>query len=187
MPPPNPANQLFDAPFADILLILLPQFKRLLGQRGISLTKTQMDALVGALVQKEELPENAESIQTALRQIVQESVDELQSRFGLDFAKSLSADMNQLGGWETTADFLEIANHKSNAELRISAGSSLLVALGDLDFADYLLTVIEVDDGVNDVDAAIAKRVLAHVSDIDLEQDDWSQAIKMWLKSKTET
>lgn len=188
MPPPNPAYQLLHAPFADIIKILLPQFRRLLEQRDIQLTQADIETLSNSITEKT-IPADYEVLKEAFRDIVQESIAELQNRFNLNFAESLHASMKQLVDWEktTTANFLEVANHKNNAELRISAGSSLLVAWGDLQYADYLLTVIEADGNADDVDAVIAKRVLAHVSDISLDQKDWLQAIHNWLESKTET
>jgi hypothetical protein len=86
--------------------------------------------------------------------------------------------MNAIGGWESTADFLELANTKSNAELRISLGASLLAFFGDKRAAEQLFTVIELDAGIEDVDALIAKRALSAYAKIDLDSADWEEKVK---------
>lgn len=183
MLPPNPAEKLFAAPVADLVSVLLKQFKRLLHDRDIILTTADIESIGQAVAVQDPLPEKAETVRAAVIDLVKASEDELQQRFGRSFAQSLTTDMNSIGGWETTADFLEIANHKSNAELRISAGASLLVFLGDLTRTDHLLTVIRHDAGAHDVDAAFAIRALAHRYAIDsqrmmtLSADDWQQIL----------
>jgi hypothetical protein len=66
--------------------------------------------------------------------------------------------MGDMPGWETTAEFLDIANEKSNAELRISAGSALILVLGDDRYKDYLTFLVE-NPALDDVSAIMAKRI----------------------------
>lgn len=81
--------------------------------------------------------------------------------YGLSFPASLTVDMASLGGWETTAEFLEIANEKANAELRLSTGAALLVALGgSADEARYRSWLAALAADPQDLDGIIARRVL---------------------------
>src|SRR5688572_7055574 len=134
MPPNDRADQLLQVPLQHLIPDLLRQFHKptLLGNYDINLSKADMDNIAEIVEKRETLPDLVAAINDALAAIVQESVEELQQRFGLTFAESLAkTDMSDIGGWQTTAEFLEIANHKNNAELRISAGTSLMVFLGD--------------------------------------------------------
>lgn len=177
----NPAEQLKNITLAILVPDMLKQFNKLtlLGQRGINLSKIEMDAIAEALTEGNALPEKVPAINDALHEIIQESITLLDERFGLTFEKSLKTmDISDVANWHTTADFLEIANEKSNAELRISAGCSLMAFLGDVRLAKHLLTVIRVDDGVNDVDAMIAKRALSHYAKLDMDAEDWLTKIE---------
>ena len=177
----NPAEQLKNIPLTILVPDMLKQFNKLtlLGQHGINLSKLEMDAIAETLTEGKALPENASAINNALYDIVQESITLLDDRFSLNFAKALeTTDISDVADWHTTADFLEIANEKSNAELRISAGCSLMVFLGDVRLANHLLTVIRVDDGVNDVDAMIAKRALSYYAKLDMDAEDWLTKIE---------
>ncbi|MEO1288352.1 MAG: hypothetical protein AAFV93_11330 [Chloroflexota bacterium] len=181
----NPAEQLKTVPLTILLPDLLRQFNKptLLGQRGVTLTKTQMDAIAQAIQNKQSLPDDTQAIIPAMQAIVHESITLLDEKFSLSFRHALqTTDISQVAKWETTADFLEIANVKSNAELRISAGTSILVFLGDATLADHLLTVIEVDAGANDVDAMIAKRALSTYAEIDIDTEDWLSKIQELLE-----
>ena len=180
----NPSEQLKNIPLSMLIPDLLKQFNKptLLAQRNITLTKSDMDAISKSLTDDADLLDIVPSLTNALADIVQESVDFLHDKFGLSFEQSLrTTDISQVAAWETTADFLEIANHKSNAELRISAGTSLMVFLRDLRFANYLLTVIDVDDNTDDVDAMIAKRALSHTLKVAIDSENWLEMIKKWL------
>lgn len=188
MAPPNAENKLMKAPFADIVTILLTQFKRLLDERGLSLTKAQINGL-GTSAERKQFHdiEQSNTIRALLIELLEESLAILRDQFGFTFAQSIQADMSDVAGWETTADFLERANQKSNAELRISAGASLLVALGDMRYSDILLTVIAVDAGAKDIDATLAIRVLSHMTGIplDTEISDWRSAYAIWRQAQT--
>jgi hypothetical protein len=181
MPPLNPAESLQHTPIADLIVLLLKQFQRLLQERNIALTSADMQAIAQAAAHKAPLPEKALLIREILAALIAESESLLKTRWNLTFAESLKTGMEALGGWETTAEFLEIANEKSNAELRISAGASLLMALGDRRYGHHLLTIIEHDAGLNDVEAVIARRVLTHTSGIEPDTDAWLQQVKLWL------
>jgi hypothetical protein len=186
MPPTDRTQQLLQISLHYLVTDLLRQFNKpsLLGKYGVILNKAQMDIIAEAVSNQAMLPALVQEINSALAQLVQASVAELQSRFGLTFAEALAkTDLSEVGDWQTTAEFLEIANHKSNAELRISAGTSLMVFLGDVRYADYLFTVIQVDAGLDDVDAMIAKRALAHYSQIELGTENWEIHVKRMLRT----
>jgi hypothetical protein len=154
--PPLATSPLQTAPLSELTVLLLKQFRRLLAERGVSLTTEDIDA-IGTDRAQHVL---ASRIVPIVAQLVAESENELHTRFGMIFAQALSTPMDKITGWETTAEFLELANHKSNAELRISAGASLLAFLGDSGYTAHLACVIADDDGRMDVDAVIAQRAL---------------------------
>jgi hypothetical protein len=170
----NPSDQLKKLPLATLLADLLKQLNKpsLLGARGIHLRHEEITKIA-------ETVEAEKALRDAIFDIVQESLAELKSRFGFSYEESLKTqDMNAIGGWESTADFLELANTKSNAELRISLGASLLAFFGDKRAAEQLFTVIELDAGIEDVDALIAKRALSAYAKIDLDSSDWEEKVK---------
>lgn len=179
--PPNPAQKLYAAPYADLVALLLKQFKRLLTQHDITLTSETIEAISQAAADDASLPEPAPAIRTALVALVTESLTLLQTRFGFDYATSLrTTDMDEIGGWQTTAEFLEIADQKSNAELRISSGSTLLLMLGDPRFVGPLLAVLENDGGADDIDAVLAKRAFAHAAGISPRAADFVEQARQW-------
>lgn len=180
MPVRNPASELATAPTQDLTLELLKQFKRLLEAQGVALTHAELQASAQQAANHEASPQQT-AIIGALTTLVDESLTELQTRFGLGFAQALATPT--LPGWGTTAEFLELHNVKSNAELRISAGATLLAFLGDARHADHLLTVLMQDAGANDVDAIFAQRGLAHLSGIDLHAEDWLRQVQAWLQA----
>lgn len=185
MLPTDRSNQLLQVPLQHLLPDLIRQFNKptLFGKHGIDLSKPEMDAIAEAVANHDPLPEKISALNDALSALIQESVVELQTRFNLTFAESLAkTNMSEMGGWKTTAEFLEIANHKANAELRISAGTSLMVFLGDVRHVDTLFTVIEQDNGLDDVDAMIAKRALAHHTRIAIDSENWDAQVKQALK-----
>lgn len=177
--PPSPNEKLGDAPFNDLMRVLLSQFKRLLADNGTPLTADETLEVARAIADGSPHPK-LPKIQSIMESLVNESLTLIQDRWGLTFLQSLYASMDDLDTWESTAEFLEIANEKSNAELRVSAGSSLLVAMGDLSFAPYLLDVIKQDNGVMDVDAVFARRVLLHISSVE-DNKNWYQQVTEWL------
>lgn len=182
--PPTPENQLGNAPFFDLMRVLLSQFKRLLADNDVPLTADETLAVARAIA-NDQTHDKLTDIQRIMQQLVDESVGLIQNRWGLTFAECLDADMNTIQAWETTAEFLEIANDKSNAELRVSAGSTLLVAMRNLNYMQYLLDVIKHDAGVMDVDAVFAKRALTHIGGVDDDADDWLQQFQTWYTSQS--
>lgn len=146
-----------------LLLILLRQFKRLLQERGVTLTETEMQTIAQAAAEHRLASEQITAVRTAIIEIVEESLSVLQG-WDLTYAQSLATSMDAMPGWETTADFLELANEKGNAELRISTGSALLAGLGDPRYLAYLRACAKHGaDDPEDVDAVIAQKVLDFV------------------------
>lgn len=180
----DPADSLRALPLAMIAADLLKQFNKpsLLGKYGLAYSKAQIDELA-AQVSNPSARADYAALCDALAGLIAESEQELQARFGMDFRQALATqDLSRVGGWETTSDFLEIANYKSNAELRISAGATLLLLLGDVRHVAHLFTLLEVDGGLNDVDAMLAKRALAHHTGIDLDSPDWEAQVRNSLR-----
>ena len=105
------------------------------------------------------------------------------SDLGLTFQTSFDADLSTIGNWQTTAEFLDIANEKSNAELRITLGAALDMAfVGDDQYAPYLFFLAEGDHGDETV---IAKRILNFVTGIPLDKPDWFKQVCSWLDDST--
>jgi hypothetical protein len=170
--------------FRELLVILLRQFKRLIADKGVELTDAQIQVIAEDAAAQKAPSEQTLAIQSAMREILDESVNVLK-QWDLSYEQALYTTMNDIPGWETTADFLELANAKGNAELRISAGSSLLAGLGDGQYADYLWQTVQ--HGANDpedVDAVIAKRALSFVVGVEENAPDWSGQIEQWLQKK---
>jgi hypothetical protein len=178
----NRAHNITGWRYDELWLILLRQFKRLLGDQGVELTDAQMQALAVQMVQRSYPTEEITAVQVALTKIVEDSLTLLRG-WQLTYAQSLATSMDAMPGWETTADFLELANEKGNAELRISAGASLLVGSGDARYADELLACYR--HGMHDpedVDAVIAHRALSFAAGIPDDDPDWLTKIDTWLK-----
>ena len=179
MIPPDPLAAYQNAPLGDLLAILLRQFRRPLKGQGVDLTDAEAEALAHELAEQRSLSEKSQAIRTALVDLVAESETVL-SRWNLTFQQSLDTEMKDIPGWESTAEFLEIANEKANAELRISTGASLLAALGDLRSANDLLFLVE--RGEDDLDAVIAKRVLLFASGINGDDPHWLDQLRAWVR-----
>jgi hypothetical protein len=165
-----------------LVVILLRQFKRLLDQHSVELSNSDMERIGQAVTQRAESDAQARAAAAALLDIIAESENVL-AGWNLTFAESLRTDMNALGGWESTADFLQLANEKVNAEVRISAGSALALLLGERRHAPHLLAAIEHDLetlGHLDVDAVIARRALLHAAQIPPEAPDWLARAHDW-------
>lgn len=154
---PNRRSAFADAPFAELLAILLRQLRRPLASHGATLSDADVDALAKAIATDDDSAAPLEPIHAALIALVAES-ETILAQWDLTFEQSLDAEMNDIPGWETTAEFLDVANEKANAELRISTGAALLVALGDLRYASLLQFLAERGE---DPDGVIAQRVLA--------------------------
>lgn len=146
-----------NAPLEDLIAILLRQYKRLLAAKGIDLTEAQIGRIAQDAASRTPPGAEALAVREALVQFVAES-EAVLSRWNLTFEQSLKTTMTDMPGWESTSDFLEIANEKANAELRIASASALIAALGDLRFRAYLSQAIEHDP--EELESVVARRVL---------------------------
>ncbi len=156
MLPPDPITTYQNAPLNDLLAIMLRQFRRPLAGHGVELSDAEAETLAAQIVGREGLDEKAAAIRDALVELVAESEGVL-AGWSLTFEQALDTEMGDVPGWESTAEFLEIANEKANAELRISTGSILIAALGDDRYAARLRFLASRED---DLDGVIARRVL---------------------------
>ena len=155
----DPARAFETAPLEDVLALLLRQFKRLLAEKETALTDSDIEAIARQVAARNLHDERIPAIRAALVALVSES-EAVLARWNLTFPQALDTGMDAVLGWETTAEFLDTASEKSNAELRIAAASVLLAALGDLRYHDYLTHLAA---GDYDVDTIFARRVLAFV------------------------
>ena len=161
MPLHERENALQNAPFDELLTVLFKQFKRLLAAKGIVLSESDIEAIARQIAEHGAADERLLTVRAALVELVAESEGVL-AQWNLTFQQSLATNMDALPGWETTAEFLDIANEKSNAEIRIAAGSALAAALDDLRYEPYLRHLAE---GDYDVDSIFARRVLEFLED----------------------
>ncbi len=165
-----------DAPIEDLLYVVLRQLKRPLESHGLSITDAEAKQLAAERAAGKSLDVSA--LLPALVAVVTES-EQVLERMDLTFTESLDKGMDQLAGWETTAEFLELANEKSNAELRISLASAVLLAFGgDRHFAPYLLHVAGGDYGDETV---IVRRILLFAAGIAPDAPDALSRAKTWL------
>ncbi len=179
MPLPDPTAAYQNAPLADLLAILLRQYRRPFASRGLEFTDAEAEALARQMLDRQVPQDQAAAIRAALRALIAESQQVL-ARWKLSFEQSLDTEIKDIPGWESTAEFLEIANAKSNAELRISTGAALLVALRDLTYAPELLFLVARGD--DDLDSVIARRVLLFISGINGADPDWLDRLRQWLQ-----
>lgn len=177
MLPTDRAQTFANAPIEDLLSVLLRQLKRPLGMQGFKLTDSEANRMASERVAGK-IPQRSIELVGALEAIVHES-EQVLAQYGLTFETSFDADLSTIGGWETTAEFLEIANEKANAELRITLGAALDMAfVGDARYAHYLLFLAT---GERDDETVIAKRILTFVTDIPAETPDWLNQVRSWL------
>lgn len=178
---PDRAHLAQTAPLEDLLSLLLRQYKRPLETQGVSLSNADAQTLANDILQQNPPSAQAEAVRTALAALVEESLGVLAS-WNLTFEQSLETDMDAMPGWETTAEFLEVANEKSNAEIRIAAGATLLAALGDLCLSNAVYYLATHDS--EDVDSVIARRVLLFCSNVDPAAPDWPAQVRDWLDAQ---
>jgi len=124
-----------NAPIDELLSVLLRQLKRPLATHGVTITDADAERLAQDCAAGK--PLTLTTLVPALVAVVTESEGVL-AKMGLTFIEALDTPMDQVSGWETTAEFLELANEKSNAELRITLGAALALAFGDGRFITYL-------------------------------------------------
>lgn len=158
MPPTERAQTFADAPIGDLIGVLLRQMRRPLASHDFTMTDTEAVRMAHEWVEKHTL-DSHDKLVAALVKTVTESQDVL-TKMGLTFEKALDTDMNNLGGWQTTAEFLELANEKSNAELRIAVGAALALAFGDSRFKPALDHLVNGDYGDETI---IARRIVEWV------------------------
>jgi hypothetical protein len=176
----NRAQNVWTWTIEELTLILLRQFKRLIAEHGADRTDADLKALAGR-TERHAVNEGDAPVVAALREIVVES-EALLAEWGLTFEQSVATGMEEMPGWDTTADFLSLANDKINAELRISAGSALLALLGDTRYAHHALAAVK--HGIRDpedVDAVITLRALAFAAQIDEHAKDRLSQIEQWV------
>ncbi len=169
---------------AELTLILLRQFKRLLAERDADFSDAELREIADKVQNRQTPGPKMLKIRTVLADMVQESLAVL-GEWDLTFVQSLKTDMNDLAHrWQTTADFLDVANRKTNAELRISAGSALMALLGEPVNAEYLLQAVDYDLTTYDeldIDAVIAKRALLYAAQIPESAPDWLAQARAWM------
>lgn len=162
MLPPSRQSAFETAPMIDLIDILLRQFRRPLANFNVELTAEQIQTLAAEIANQRPLSDKAIETRDGLISVVQESERVLEG-WGLTFQQALQTEMGDMPNWETTEEFLALANEKSNAELRIAGGSALVLLLGDNQFTPYLHFLID-NPALDDVSAIMAKRVLAFVA-----------------------
>ena len=182
---PNRTSALENAPLKDLLAIVLRQFKRPLKAGGIDLTDADIERLVESAVERGERNERMGAVSAALLDLVTES-EAVLGKWNLSFRESIDTLMEAIPGWASTVEFLEIATEKANAELRISAGSALLAAFGDLSRADHLLVLTKKSrqPASADLDTVLARRVLLFAAGIDAKDPLWWDKLQAWAKAR---
>jgi len=155
MLPPDRAQTFAAAPLDELLSVLLRQLKRPLAAHGVTLTDADAERLARDHLAGQPLA--TPDLLPALVNLVAES-EAVLAEMGLTFTAALATPMDQVSGWDSTADFLALANEKSNAELRITLGAALALVFGDRRFAPYLRHLAEGDYGDETV---IARRALS--------------------------
>lgn len=172
---------LANAPLEDLLTILLRQFKRPLANHGVTINDADAVQIAAELAARApDTPQRA-AIRDALAAAIAESETVL-AKWGLTFEQSLETTMDAMPGWETTAEFLEIANEKTNAELRIAAGAALLLALGDTRHAQSIIQQIARD--ADETEAQIGRRILLWQAGIESKDADWLAKAREWVKEQ---
>lgn len=177
---PDRAGNVQNWEFDKLVTILLRQFKRLLAERGVELSDKDMQEIGVEVAERRTNPARLQPINDALVDIIAESEGVL-GAWKLTFAESLKTEMTDMTNWETTAEFLDVANEKINAEVRISAGSSLMLALGDRRNLAHVIQTIRHDldtHGKLDVDAMLAKRTATFAYQILDDDPDWWQKLQ---------
>jgi hypothetical protein len=155
---PDPAETFATLPIDDLLIVLLKQMKRPLASVGVNLTDDEAKRCVHSRIEGHWV--EPPGLLKGLAAAIQES-EAVLVQWGLTFQQSLDTPMDKIPGWETTAEFLELANEKVNAELRITLGAALTLALGgETRYVPYLRYLAAGDYGDETV---IARRVLDFV------------------------
>ena len=147
-------------PLAEILIFLLKQLRRPLLAQGFPPSQMDEATLAQRLMQRDA---SLTGLHEALQNVLQESETQL-AEWGLNFTEALGTPLGKMSGWETTADFLELATLKSNAELRIASASLLLVWLDAPRSRPYLAFMVA-HPHYDELSSIIAQRVLQHLDE----------------------
>jgi hypothetical protein len=179
MLPPDRAQTFQTIPMVDLIAVLLRQMKRpLANDAGLTLSDALADDMAQARVAGRAGPLAAAELSAALIRVVTASEGVL-AWWGLTFQQSLDTLMERIPGWTTTAEFLELANEKSNAELRITLGAALALILADeRRYLPYLLHLAGGDYGD---ETMIARRALLFVTGVAADAPDWLSQVKTRL------
>jgi len=161
--PPARQSAFQNAPLIDLLDILLRQFKRPLAAVDVDLSAQDSEQIASEIAARSPLSPKALEVRDGLIRVVEQS-EALLAGWGLTFEESLRKTMDAMPNWETTAEFLEVANEKTNAELRIAGGSALLLALGEPRFRQHLTFLVK-NPSLDDVSAIMAQRILDFVDE----------------------
>src|SRR5690349_14547197 len=111
--PSNTGHTFETAPYEELFTVLLRQFKRPLQTKGVELSDDDAAHVAGHIVRSEK-NDHTKAVLDGLISVITES-EEVLAQWGLPFEKSLDVKMDNLNTWESTAEFLELANEKINA------------------------------------------------------------------------
>lgn len=157
--PPNRIAAFQTAPLSELLAVILRQLRRPLVAHGFDLTDAAAAEIAAAIASRQS-HDQAPALREALAAAVAESLAVL-DKWGLTFQAALDTPMDAIPGWTTTAEFLTLAEAKSNAELRIALGAILLYALGDPRYAEIVQWLADrADDPAADFDSILARRII---------------------------
>lgn len=179
---PSRAQTFATAPMQDILYVVLRQLRRPLASKGVDISDAEAQSLAAARIAGEALarPE----LITALLAVIEES-EAVLAALGLTYVKSLDTDMATLGGWETTADFIDLAERKSNAELRITLAAGMALAYGqEQRYLPYLMHTAKGDYGD---ESSIAFRCICFAAGVESTQSDALQMSEARLQRQTDS
>jgi hypothetical protein len=158
--PPNRGAAFETAPLDELFAVLLRQYRRPLATRGVELSDADAAALAKRMAERDVGGSALGGLRAALGDLVAES-EAVLAAWNLTYAESVDRAMDALPGWETTAEFLDLAERKTNAELRIALGAILLLALGDERRLDIVRWLAQRAASDADLDTVLARRALA--------------------------
>lgn len=187
MPFSNPQSAYETATIKELTDVLLRQLKRpMLNDADLDLSFDVIFKIAEHVDARRPLPTEVNAIQAALVQVIAVSAAWFAER-EMTFKQCLLTDMKDMPGWETTAEFLDLANHKSNHELRTASASATLALLGDYQATPALITLLE-NPQRDDVSAIMARRVLTFVTDTigQHHKKEWLEDMRAWVAQQTD-
>lgn len=149
-------------PLVDIVAFLLKQLRRPLLAHGLPPSDGEERGWAQRLIDGDNTDTALLPLRVALTGVLQESEDQL-AQWGMTFAQSLATPMVEMSGWESTAEFLELATLKSNAELRIASASLVLIWLDAPRCRPYV-ELIALHPHYDELNSIVAQRILSHFS-----------------------